>query len=810
VGADTIDRGRETQVANRYPQPIADEYKRAWSLTTPSERHAALLQVAGNTLHYLAAVAWSEYRYKGHVDAKVEKIVAQHQGRNISTGTWLDLFRHAAVANETSILNPNIGRKFGADVLENAARFVNTWNKVKTFCKMGIQPHGWDQLLNVDLANKKQELSVFEYWETVVECRNHFHHPEQSESRKYDYPMVHELFKALNPVLRASLLEVLFLPEVRLALADYRWAVPRGDVLYKGDDIFSVQMVYRVGQAEPPFHLTRKGKIERAEYLVRVKDQEPYVRFHYPKWPPAWEDVGAIGIGPTQPGAEERYAGAVLRSLMDDGRIDDKERAFLRIIADACGLDDAQVGAIETRVALEFAANEVIEPPSEPALPPVAADGPAPEIEAPSGWPTVGTAMLKRIRDRVRFAEEPLTTSDDAALERVRQGRGRLWIQTDALGGYEVHFVTKYGDTVWVVVAFASVRKLRDPDYRRIRRTILQSCDPVPGRGWEPLKSVPTRLALKTMKRFQIANLLDEDVLDEVVSVIGRLDDYVRTTKEGELPEPPDSTGEIRRPESEEVDWPGAGRAFLKRLRDAVIPVLPLEVSRVSTDEELDEVVEDSEALALYLNRIHSLHVWFLARHRSTVHVVVGFYSDHSQRDPVYRAAREAIEAHCDPFLGPGWLLKRSSYDLGLEAVKQFRIPELADDQDEVVEAVRVLSEFVMEHLEDVQRLVPEEEPEEELPPLESHHRFEGVWLPRLLWAMEYARRNDLEPVAAADIARIVTEQTGTLVQGTNTARAFRNHPEWEEFWEASDGQRYAINDTGRQLLRDILDPEVD
>jgi hypothetical protein len=82
------------------------------------------------------------------------------------------------------------------------------------------------------------------------------------------------------------------------------------------------------------------------------------------------------------------------------------------------------------------------------------------------------------------------------------------------------------------------------------------------------------------------------------------------------------------------------------------------------------------------------------------------------------------------------------------------------------------------------------------------------VWLPRILWALEYARQTSLPPVNASEIARVLEDFGGLKVPGTNIARAFRDQSEDPEpaLWDEVRDQRYVINKLGQRALREVLE----
>ena len=92
----------------------------------------------------------------------------------------------------------------------------------------------------------------------------------------------------------------------------------------------------------------------------------------------------------------------------------------------------------------------------------------------------------------------------------------------------------------------------------------------------------------------------------------------------------------------------------------------------------------------------------------------------------------------------------------------------------------------------------------EPMRPLGSKDAMNGsVWLPRILWALEFARRHDLGPQSASDISRLLVEKAGLKVPSTNVARAFRDHkaPGQAAYWTAIGDQRYEISGAGREAL---------
>ncbi len=84
---------------------------------------------------------------------------------------------------------------------------------------------------------------------------------------------------------------------------------------------------------------------------------------------------------------------------------------------------------------------------------------------------------------------------------------------------------------------------------------------------------------------------------------------------------------------------------------------------------------------------------------------------------------------------------------------------------------------------------------------------FGTVDLPRILWALEFARLRGLGAQSPADLARLFTESGGHLVQPNNVARAFRTwnaRPEAYVWWSCSR-KRYTITAAGTARLHSFL-----
>ncbi len=93
------------------------------------------------------------------------------------------------------------------------------------------------------------------------------------------------------------------------------------------------------------------------------------------------------------------------------------------------------------------------------------------------------------------------------------------------------------------------------------------------------------------------------------------------------------------------------------------------------------------------------------------------------------------------------------------------------------------------------------------LRPLGTKEAMDGsVWVPRILWALEYAKLRQLGPLSASDISRVLTEHSGLSVPSPNVARAFRDRKQQgASYWKEVDSQRYEISRAGSVALRKQL-----
>jgi len=97
------------------------------------------------------------------------------------------------------------------------------------------------------------------------------------------------------------------------------------------------------------------------------------------------------------------------------------------------------------------------------------------------------------------------------------------------------------------------------------------------------------------------------------------------------------------------------------------------------------------------------------------------------------------------------------------------------------------------------------------LPRLSRNQKLKGsVWVPRILWALEYARINRLGSITAARIANILTEKADIDVPKTNAARAFRDFAKNQDIMVYFNryGKRYSITNEGSAIIRSIIQLE--
>lgn len=276
-------------------------------------------------------------------------------------------------------------------------------------------------------------------------------------------------------------------------------------------------------------------------------------------------------------------------------------------------------------------------------------------------------------------------------------------------------------------------------------------------------------------------------------------------------------------PARQAAGWQKSVHGMLAAVHAEVTPRL----TDVARAIELDEDADADSELWISLGRSQVVSVWISSKRGRHVRVALGFYSTHESRDPKYRKVRRLLESTHAPTLAAGWRTparKSKAATLALETFKRFAIAEL-DNTATVREVSGATTAFATAAgramlavggeapnpapLESSDAPVSASVPEDfALDELEGRPRLEGsVWKARILWALEWARRNDPGPKSAADIANILTEH-GVRVPGTNTARAFRtpkDDPRATELVEMTDGQKYVITRRGRRALFELL-----
>lgn len=80
-------------------------------------------------------------------------------------------------------------------------------------------------------------------------------------------------------------------------------------------------------------------------------------------------------------------------------------------------------------------------------------------------------------------------------------------------------------------------------------------------------------------------------------------------------------------------------------------------------------------------------------------------------------------------------------------------------------------------------------------------------YVPRILWALEHARRHELGAISAATIATIVTDHAGLKVANTNVARAFRSlrGKDPAKLWVEGPDLHYRLSDAGKQAFGEVF-----
>lgn len=234
-------------------------------------------------------------------------------------------------------------------------------------------------------------------------------------------------------------------------------------------------------------------------------------------------------------------------------------------------------------------------------------------------------------------------------------------------------------------------------------------------------------------------------------------------------------------------------------------------------ESELDAEIEVNRGeLWFPVGEAQGVSVWLPRKRAGDVQVAVGFYSRHRRRDPAYRDARERI-ADSGAVPPKGWRMwteKSRCEQLAWETRRMVPLPALSGTtlRDEVSALVLALCNAARAAMEPAAAAVEDTAAAAhgafDLRPLEGSPRERGsVWLPRILWALEWGARHESGPMSAADIARVLCAN-GVQVPPTNTARAFRtkrDDPRQHGLCDEPHPQRYKINEAGRRALAQVL-----
>lgn len=284
-------------------------------------------------------------------------------------------------------------------------------------------------------------------------------------------------------------------------------------------------------------------------------------------------------------------------------------------------------------------------------------------------------------------------------------------------------------------------------------------------------------------------------------------------------PEQPEAA--VERPRVGSADQPEPAKdlsSILRRICSTIGSQLGTE-QRVTIDEDVGLGVGE---LWIELGLTQGVSVWFPRKHAEHLVVAIGFYSTNRNRDARFRAGRERLEGEGTPTVPSGWAAwshESRAAGLAFETKKKFSRDELVTEAvlTEVGSITSRLTMAARRALDiDVDVATHDSTPpandetelEFMLESLVGTPRIRGsVWIPRILWALEWGRRNDAGPMTAADIARAL-ESGGVAVPPTNTARAFRtpsDDPRRAGLCEERGDQRYAITLDGRRALSELL-----
>ena len=355
-----LTEAKEEQIIQAYPKPVAEAFKKTL-VAQGVAAHAPLLQAAECALKYLALAAWSEYADHAVRSAQTDTWVGTVKKPGM--GDWLRLFRESSSHNATSVLSVNVAQKHPSAEVEWQARFKTAWTLVTEGLGYGVLPSLLGVYVDRQLVGRQSgKLTVLEYLDAVIQCRNAFSHPTDG------YQFGPEIADILNPLLRKSLGELLFMEPVKRLMVEYPWARPVEDAqLIYDPDTALFSMKFRLQRARDGFRqyvVTSSTPLTATEgYLVRASDKTPYVRFEW-DWPdPSARPAAKVSRAPAQAVERDdrltrglaRYETRYRDYLLDDGVLSDKELQALEDLADLGGLDADALAEIRERVDREDA-----------------------------------------------------------------------------------------------------------------------------------------------------------------------------------------------------------------------------------------------------------------------------------------------------------------------------------------------------------------------------------------------------------------------------------------------------------------------
>ncbi len=359
----TINPEHEDMIVALFPSPIAEAYEGVQETHGPILRFKALAVLAETILQYAGLVAWSEYVAQGAGAQGLDAFVAET--RKPSMGEWLRLFRESSESSQTSILSIRLTDKFAPTTIEALADFKAMWAAVREAVSFQIAPEKLAMFVERELKRRQPgKLSLAEFWDNVVNCRNAYAHPEKG------VVFSGELCLVVAPALQKALVAFLLMDSVKRALVDFPWAVPAvngASVAWDADaGVYSLACRLRRQRGKKrTIVISSKKSMRAGSYLVRLSDQSPYIPFEYGSWPePAATGVNTAGAAGESGGAANVQDGATsanLRAaelyrqryrgyLLNDGRLDQTETGALADLVDIAGLSADEASAIRAAV----------------------------------------------------------------------------------------------------------------------------------------------------------------------------------------------------------------------------------------------------------------------------------------------------------------------------------------------------------------------------------------------------------------------------------------------------------------------------